>query len=78
MVLLIMETKTAAETNASRKMYLTAAEAEAINLPSNEEQIRRWNETQRALRADLHEDSCSDGIDLDLVAEYLLDGGQAY
>lgn len=34
----------------SKKMYLTAAEAKAVNLPSMDEQIRRWNELQTKIR----------------------------
>ncbi len=34
----------------SKKMYLTAAEAEKMNLPSNEEQIARWNKLQKQIR----------------------------
>lgn len=35
---------------ANAKMYLTAAEAKAANLPSADEQIRRWNELQKQIR----------------------------
>ncbi|MFL6465549.1 MAG: hypothetical protein ACJ73N_14210 [Bryobacteraceae bacterium] len=35
----------------SKKMYLTAAEAEALNLPSVQEQIERWNKLQAEIRA---------------------------
>lgn len=35
---------------ASKKMYLTAAESKAANLPSMDEQIRRWNELQKQIR----------------------------
>ena len=33
-----------------RKMYLTAAEAKEMGLPSTEEQINRWNELQKEIR----------------------------
>lgn len=38
------ERKAPRETPSKKKMFLTAAEARKLGLPSNEEQIRRWNE----------------------------------
>jgi hypothetical protein len=49
MLLLVMETNKAA-TKKTDRMYLTAAEAEKMNLPSADEQIRRWNELQKQIR----------------------------
>jgi hypothetical protein len=45
-----METINKSKKDLSKKMYLTLAEAKEFNLPSNEEQIEKWNKLQAEIR----------------------------